>query len=228
MNAQVYANFVQNVVDSEKNGKTILKQKSSLPSNSIGMILFVFDIACVILGVILTGLGTSTDGSSVFKAGSTLIIIGILVLPIIFGIFMALTDGTAGSAQRYYEGSKFADEFKFDEDKDDEIIYSLIFCSMIKKENQARKIIQGNQNLELYREKAQEFKKLGDDLDLPEIKECNNKYQQAVVDANRELHQQIIDPYLKQLAPKLIGTDNVGIVPKHIREEMAKKIAKNM
>lgn len=228
MNEQVYADFTQNVVDSEKNGKTILKPKSSLPSNSIGMILFVFDIACVILGVILTGLGTSTDGSSVFKAGSTLIIIGILVLPIIFGIFMALTDGTAGSAQRYCEGSKFANEFKFDEDKDDEIIYSLIFCSMIKKENQARKIIQGNQNLELYREKAQEFKKLGDDLDLPEIKEWNNKYQQAVIDANRELHQQIIDPYLKQLAPKLIGTDNVGVVPKHIREEMAKKIARNI
>ena len=80
MNEQVYADFTQNVVDSEKNGKTILKQKSSLPSNSIGMILFVFSIACVILGVILTGLGTSTDGSSVFKAGSILIIIGILVM----------------------------------------------------------------------------------------------------------------------------------------------------
>ena len=228
MNEQVYADFTQNVVDSEKNGKTILKPKSSLPSNSIGMIFFVFSVACVILGVILIGLGTSTDGSSVFKAGSTLIIIGILVLPIIFGIFMALTDGTVCGARRYYKGRKFADEFKFNEDKDDEIIYSLIFCSMIKKENQARKIIQGNQNLELYREKAQEFKKLGDDLDLPEIKECNNKYQQAVIDANHELHQQIIDPYLKQLAPKLIGTDNVGVVPKHMREEMAKKITKNM
>ena len=228
MNEQVYADFTQNVVDSEKNGKTILKPKSSLPSNSIGMIFFVFSVACVILGVILLGLGTSTDGSSVFKAGSTLIIIGILVLPIIFGIFMALTDGTVCGARRYYKGRKFADEFKFNEDKDDEIIYSLIFCSMIKKENQARKIIQGNQNLELYREKAQEFKKLGDDLDLPEIKECNNKYQQAVIDANHELHQQIIDPYLKQLAPKLIGTDNVGVVPKHMREEMAKKITKNM
>lgn len=228
MNEQVYADFTQNVVDSEKNGKTILKPKSSLPSNSIGMIFFVFSVACVILGVILIGLGTSTDGSSVFKAGSTLIIIGILVLPIIFGIFMALTDGTVCGARRYYKGRKFADEFKFNEDKDDEIIYSLIFCSMIKKENQARKIIQGNQNLELYREKAQEFKKLGDDLDLPEIKECNNKYQQAVIDANHELHQQIIVPYLKQLAPKLIGTDNVGVVPKHMREEMAKKITKNM
>ena len=228
MNEQVYADFVQNVVDSEKNNKTILKPKSGLPSNSIGMILFVFDVACVILGVILIGLGTSTDGSSVFKVGSTLIIIGILLLPIIFGIFMALTDGTVCGARHYYKGRKFADEFKFNEDKDDEIIYSLIFCSMIKKENQARKIIQGNQNLELYREKAQEFKKLGDDLDLPEIKECNNKYQQAVIDANHELHQQIIDPYLKQLAPKLIGTDNVGVVPKHMREEMAKKIAKNM
>lgn len=228
MNEQIYADFTQNVVDSEKNGKTILKSESSLPFTGVGLILQHIDIACVILGVILLGLGASSDESSVFRVGSTLLIIGILVLPIIFGIFITLTDGIVGNAQRYYKGSKFANKFNFDKNKDDEIIYSLIFCSMIKKENQARKIIQGNQNLELYREKVQEFKKLGDDLDLPEIKECNNKYRQAVVDTNRELHQQIIDPYLKQLAPKLIGTDNVGVVPKHIREEMAKKIAKNM